>query len=194
MGREKTLRIPVHVALTLFAVLILTACESEHQQTQAANGPGPSTARVLAADKPADKPRGESVNDSDEVPATQISFSSIDENHMREAQHTLTSRLEILLGDAAGLPDPGMPIEELAHDQSTMVATENRYIAYQRGFRAGLFRGINKPVVSLYFPDRLPSPAEQKHWSRGQRAGHDYGVFLLKQYLQEKFGYTFKTD
>ena len=193
MARKITLRIPVLVYLTLFALMILTACESEHQQL-AAKEPAPSAVRVLAADKPKDNPRVGAVNDSDEIPASQTSFSSIDENHMREAQHTLTSRLEILLGDAAGLPDPGMPIEESAHDQSTMVATEKRYIAYQRGFRAGLFRGINKPVLSVYFPDRLPSPAEQQHWSRGQRAGHDYGVFLLKQYLQEKFGYTFSTD
>ena len=51
-----------------------------------------------------------------------------------------------------------------------------------------------RTVVSEHQKTGAASKAEQQHWSRGQRAGHDYGVLLLQQFLQEKYDYPFNTN
>lgn len=127
------------------------------------------------------------------IAAEPARFSSVDENHMQEAQHTLTSRLEVLIQDAQTLQTRGVYITEFMQNDQPIIPPEARYLAFQDGFRSGVIRGINKPVVSAYFPKTLPSKVEQQHWQQGQSAGHAYGVYLLKDYLGEKYGYDFES-
>jgi hypothetical protein len=119
---------------------------------------------------------------------------SVNEDHLNEAQHTLTSRLEVLIQDAVDLQGQGVYITEYASGDRPMIPPEERFLAFQAGFRAGVIRGINKPIVSAYFPETLPSKIQQQHWQKGQEAGHAYGVYMLKDYLAEKYDYTFESN
>ncbi|MCW8964826.1 MAG: hypothetical protein OQL16_13605 [Gammaproteobacteria bacterium] len=140
----------------------------------------------------------DSAEVSREVPAEpEVSYAtilSVDENHLAEVQDYLVSSLEEVIRSLEEQSSSSIYIDEYANEDSRMPALENLYAAYQSGFRFGVINGIKKPVVSMFFPEKYRSKIEGEQWLKGRRAGHDYGVFLLKQYLSDRYDYQFKTE
>lgn len=173
----------------LIALLTLQGCERSAEELSA---PATTTQLRQSVDTSSD---GTSTGNEDSVsephPAKDTLF-MVNEDHLAEAQHTLVSRIQVLIQDAQTLQTKGVYITEYTRDDQPIIPAEERYLAFQDGFRAGVVRGINKPVVSAYFPRTLPSKAQQQHWQKGQSAGHAYGVYLLKDYLAERYGYEFE--
>jgi len=119
---------------------------------------------------------------------------SVDENHLTEVQDYLVSSLEGVIRSLEEQSNSSIYIDEYADEDSRMPAPENLYAAYQSGFRFVVINGIKKPVVSMFFPEKYRSKVEGEQWLKGRRAGHDYGVFLLKLYLSDRYDYRFKTE